>query len=341
MSKIILEINRNRELMGLPLITEGVPPFDIIQVLMKWMGRDSDEIITDVFKKTDFFSVEEKKLKDVFVGLSDEFGMSTDDLVKKIQSGQLSDARLDTVISKLMLIDEELYEKLFKIYIMTTPVVKQIDDTFKSVKNLIGSGQKKVTKYDLYTLQQKLEDLLRDSLDDPDSRMSSKVYTMIKQRMGEKFKGLMSELPEFSSPRQEAIAAIKSLEKVSDENFKNLTYADLADWLYMVKIKSEQEGELINFRNDLKRLYKEFWEEYKEEINNGVKLPPSLSQQNSPTVKTDVPLKSTENPIKPVSKVVSNTPPVTSKGWSKNVETESVGGFKINATLYGLEKIDS
>lgn len=283
MSKIISEINRNRELMGLPLITEGVPPFDLLEVLMTWIGRETKirggaaDIVIDSLKKTDYINSEEKLLKTIFDELSAKFGMTTDDLIKRIKTGELSDARFDEVISKLMLVDDELFNRLFQIYIYTTPIIKQIDDSIKYVKSLMQSGQKKVTKYDLFLLQKKIDDMLFDSLHN--SEGPTKVYRVIEKRANDGIKSLISDSFEYSNPRQEAIDAVRKLAKTDDQKLKNYTYGMLRDELDMLS----KDNDFFAAREDLIRLKKEFNVEYKEEIvNDKLLFGQGLSNQVTP-----------------------------------------------------------
>jgi hypothetical protein len=283
MSKIILEINRNRELMGLSLINEGAPPFDLLEVLMTWIGRETKirggaaDIVIDSLKKTDYINSEEKLLKTIFDELSAKFGMTTDDLIKRIKTGELSDARFDEVISKLMLVDDELFNRLFQIYIYTTPIIKQIDDSIKYVKSLMQSGQKKVTKYDLFLLQKKIDDMLFDSLHN--SEGPTKVYRVIEKRANDGIKSLISDSFEYSNPRQEAIDAVRKLAKTDDQKLKNYTYGMLRDELDMLS----KDNDFFAAREDLIRLKKEFNVEYKEEIvNDKLLFGQGLSNQVTP-----------------------------------------------------------
>lgn len=265
---ILSEVNRYRELMDLPLITEGVPPFDLLEVLMSWIGRGTKikggaaDIVIDSLKKTDYLSSEEKLLKTTFDELSTKFGMTTDDLIKKLQSDSLSDARFDEVVAKLMSVNDELYDRILQIYIYTSPIVKQIDDSLKYIKSLMQSGQKKVTRYDLFLLQKNINDTLFDSLHN--SEGPDKVYREIEKKVVSGIKSLISNSFEYSSPRQEAIDAVKKLGNVDDQKLKNYTYSDLQFQLNNLIM----DNNFFAAREDLKRLKKEFNIEYKEEIAN-------------------------------------------------------------------------
>lgn len=267
MKKILKEeINRYRELMGVSLLSEGINPRQLLELLGNILGKNTDEITTLMKSGADEFA----SLR----GLRN-FDTLIDDLV----SGNITDDALDEIVG--VLIKEPKFEnKIVDAFLSSNDVLKQIDDTFsdtEALKNLVGAVD---------DAGNPLTDNLINQIDNLDIGEETKKYfkekinkniDVAKKQLADAQKLIdddaAKKLAEEISKRQiqEAIAKADEALKVKIENAKKLIDNFVED-----NPRMKGEKRIQSLKAEIEKAFKEnpngdmssLFKSQKEELNN-------------------------------------------------------------------------
>lgn len=251
MKKILKEeINRYRELMGVSLLSEGINPRQLLDLLGSALGKNTDEITTAMKSGADEFA----SLR----GLS-----NLDTLIDDLVSGNITDEALDEIVG--VLIKQPKFEnKIVDAFLSSNDVLKQIDDTFsdtEALKNLVGAVD---------DAGNPLTDNLINQIDNLDIGEETKKY--FKEKINKNIDVAKKQLADAQKLIDDA-AAKKLAEEISKRQIQEaIAKADEA-----LKVKIEDAKKLIdNFVNEnpnmkgnqrIKTLKEEIEKAFKENPN--------------------------------------------------------------------------
>jgi hypothetical protein len=137
--EILSEINRYREIVGLPILTEGkIPTTFFNDLVSNFAKKDVDDLAEAITKRNI------PQMTDVFDDLARKYPKKTfEQLVEDFRLNRLTTAQEDSLIARFLKYgDDKVKQTVIKNFIDTNPSIKKIISTF--VKNPDGSFKKLV-----------------------------------------------------------------------------------------------------------------------------------------------------------------------------------------------------
>jgi hypothetical protein len=191
-SNIILEINRFRELIGLPLILESRVEF-ISDIFTSLFGKNLDYFASSAAKITNEL---ERGVVNEFDKIASRLKINMSELIRGIQANTLSKETMDEVISSLMKLDNNLFDAIYNRY---RNQLLSLDEFDLEIKNLLLNLNSKTDFSKNYTIKEfnDLKNRLKNYLDsEPD--LSPNVKKFIEGKLEENLKLISNKLPKDS-----------------------------------------------------------------------------------------------------------------------------------------------
>lgn len=127
--EILYEINRFREILGLPLLKESIGG-GIIDEFLTLFGKSTDEFEDLVKNGADDVA---QSLRNSFDEIAQSGGKTFDDIITDIRAGRLSDDLATTIAETLVKsTNQKVSEKMAKAFINTNPTLKGLSDEIAS-----------------------------------------------------------------------------------------------------------------------------------------------------------------------------------------------------------------
>jgi hypothetical protein len=127
--EILYEINRFREILGLPLLKESIGG-GLIDEFLTLFGKSTDEFETLVKDGTDDVA---QSLRNSFDEIAQSGGKTFDEIITDIKAGRLSDDLATTIAEKLVKsTNQEVSQKMAKAFVNTNPSLKALSDEIAS-----------------------------------------------------------------------------------------------------------------------------------------------------------------------------------------------------------------
>jgi hypothetical protein len=159
-TKLLTEIERYRELMGVRLLNEVTLPASWFASFAEAFGKSEDDFFKTLGKNEDeIFDASERLLKQEFNDIAQTAGKNLDDFITQLKAGTIGDDILDTLATRLLKSsDETIAKNTVEAFVKEYPSLKMLqsslnDDSF--MKNILKSGDKNLIK-DLETLKEKI-----------------------------------------------------------------------------------------------------------------------------------------------------------------------------------------
>ena len=223
--EVLNEINRFREISGLPLLKESIGG-GIIDEFLSLFGKSVDEFDTLVKNGTDEIAT---SLRNSFDEISSATGKNFDDIIADIKAGRLSDDLANNIAEKLVKSDNrKISEKMAEAVVNTNPSLKQMADELSS-DNLFKPSR---TSNDLESARKTYDDALeriqnsgesneiKNELDrrlfDNYYRSKSQIESNVKN-LTNALKGMLDETGNLSEGIKKEIQTISKVIKVKPE----------------------------------------------------------------------------------------------------------------------------
>jgi hypothetical protein len=211
-TKLLTEIERYRELMGVQLLKEMTIPKTFFASFAEAFGKTEDDFFETLLKSEDeIFDASERLLKQECDDIAEYAGKDLDDFIKELKAGTISDNVLDTLAFRLLKSSDETIakntvESFIKEYPSLTMLKSALDDT-EYMTNILKSGDKKSIE-NLNDLRKKIDELNIGGL-------TKKYFTDI---YDESFKVAKAEVDRIATETSEKFAKeAERLKEASDE----------------------------------------------------------------------------------------------------------------------------
>jgi hypothetical protein len=135
--EILSEINRYREIIGLPILTEGkIPATFFSDLVSNFAKRDTDDLAEAIAKR------EITQMNDIFDDLARKYPKKTfEQLVEDFRLNRLTSTQEDSLIARFLKYgDAKVQQTVIKNFIDSSPSIKKIITTF--TKNVDGTFKK-------------------------------------------------------------------------------------------------------------------------------------------------------------------------------------------------------
>ena len=127
--EILYEINRFREILGLPLLKESIGG-GIVDEFLTLFGKSADDF-EDLVKNGD--NAVAQSLRNSFDEITQSGGKTFDEIITDIRAGRLSDDLATTIAETLVKsTNQEVSKKMAKAFINTNPTLKNLSDEISS-----------------------------------------------------------------------------------------------------------------------------------------------------------------------------------------------------------------
>lgn len=155
-TKLLTEIERYRELMGVRLLNEATLPSSFFSSLAEMFGKTEDELFETLAKnEDDILDASEKMLRREFDDIASATGKSMEDFLDLLKKGQVGDDILDKLAIKLLQSsDPKIVQSTVKSFIKENPSLSKVYDYLnnpKKIEDVYKTGDDELIK--------KLEDL--------------------------------------------------------------------------------------------------------------------------------------------------------------------------------------
>jgi hypothetical protein len=211
-TKLLTEIERYRELMGVQLLKEMTIPKTFFASFAEAFGKTEDDFFETLLKSEDeIFDASERLLKQEFDDIAEFAGKDLDDFIKELKAGTISDNVLDTLAFRLLKSSDETIakntvESFIKEYPSLTMLKSALDDT-EYMTNILKSGDKKSIE-NLNALKKKIDEL---NIGDLTKKYFTDIYD-------ESFKVAKAEVDRIATETSEKFAKeAERLKEASDE----------------------------------------------------------------------------------------------------------------------------
>lgn len=137
--QILSELNRFREIIGLPLLNEGIVPLELLESLAKAFGKSEEQFIESLGKG------EMVAIEKVFDDLADVTGRNASDLIDDFKLDKLTDEVEDLFVVKMIQSNTpSIVEAAVKSYAKTKPVlVNLVNNTLRGIDSVISKASDK------------------------------------------------------------------------------------------------------------------------------------------------------------------------------------------------------
>jgi hypothetical protein len=213
-TKLLTEIERYRELMGVQLLKEMTIPKTFFASFAEAFGKTEDDFFETLLKSEDeIFDASERLLKQEFNDIAELAGRDLDDFIKQLKAGSssISDDVLDTLAFRLLKssdpkIATTTTEAFIKEYPSLTMLKSALDDT-EYMTNILKSGDKKSIE-NLNALKKKINEL---NIGDLTKKYFTDIYD-------ESYKVAKAEVDRIAAETSEKFAKeAERLKEASDE----------------------------------------------------------------------------------------------------------------------------
>jgi hypothetical protein len=208
-TKLLTEIERYRELMGVQLLKEMTIPKTFFADLAGAFGKTEDDLYKTLLKSEDeIFDASERLLKQEFDDIAEFAGRDLDDFITQLKAGTLSDNVLDTLAYRLLkssdsTIAKNTTEAFIKEYPSLTMLKSALDDA-KYMEDILKSGDKDLIKQ-LENLKTKIGEL---NIGDLTKKYFTDIYD-------ESYKLAKAEVDKIATETSEKLA--KQSERLKEE----------------------------------------------------------------------------------------------------------------------------